>query len=170
MNWDKIIGDQVSREIRLLVIGMIIILGGVVSEIVARFSSLCIHIAKYDEICMSILAVQGTVVVLVITVLALLNNHTSERYLGIGINDYILDKKPIIFKQVRIINVEFILLIINFFLLMREYYNAMISVSFVSIFLVWISVYSIYLAFTDGINVKKEISAYFFHILEYKKN
>lgn len=171
MNWGEIREKQIKREITYFVIGIVVIFSGIVSEVVAHFFPRCIHIVnKYDEICMAILTVQGTVVVLVISILALLSNHVATRYLGIGINDFVLNKKTIIFKQLSIISIEFTLLLFNFFLLILGYYNVMISLSVISILLVWIAIHSIYFAFTDDINVKKEIAAYFLYILESKKN
>lgn len=168
MTWPKIKSKSKRYEIRWLCLIVAILTFGIVDEIYGHFAA--IHnwplfiVDDYDSVSSMVISIQATVATLVITVLSLMTNKMEKAILGVSVNNFLLNIKPQIFKQKRIIISEIILIIANVFIYMIGWYNIACAVFIVGMILVLISILEIYEAFLGTEKIDGEIEAYVTYI------
>lgn len=173
MNWNLTWKEIYRRQKRIEIFwtGVIIIISiiGVVAEVYVHCGRAIWEIDDLDTLSLTVLQIQTTIDTLTIALLALLGNHITDSYMDVNLNDYQLNRKPIWFKEKRIIYGSLILLVFNIVAHMTGCYNLVMAVFMIVCILIGISVRQIYEAFTKDIYIKKEIKAYqTWNILENK--
>jgi len=133
---------------------------GIIVEIFVRVHGPIFIVDDYGDISLSVISIEATVATLVITILSLMTGKIDQSYLGVGINDFLLNIKPQIFKQKTLFISELILIAVNVCLQIFGCYNIVISIFFVSLFLIGISVFEVYEAFVGSEDIAEEIKEY----------
>lgn len=160
MIWKEIKNETQKKEQRWLTVILIIGLAGVLDEVIARIFHPLFYVLNFDSVSLAILSIQATVATLVLTILSLMTNKMDASYIGVSINDFLLNIKPWIFKQKRIIISEIVLIVGNVFIHMAGWYNIVVTIFIISMLLVIISVSEIYEAFLGSEKINEEIEAY----------
>lgn len=123
---------------------------------------------EFDSQMNTVLQVQATVTTLGIALLSLLSGVTKEMYYGISVSQYIMQKKPLIFKHRTNVILELILIIGGFAALVFGFYNTLVVCLVVSLGIIGLMVWDIFVVFSGAKDVKEEIGAYCLHF--FKKN
>ena len=160
LTWTEIENKIKKREKRWLGLILIIIVVGILDESIAHLFHPLLYVLNFDAVSLTILSIQATVATLVLTILSLMANKMDASYMGMSINDFLLNIKPWLFKQKRIIIAEIALIVGNVFVHMISWYNIVVAVFIVSMLLVIISVSEIYEAFLGSEKVNEEIEAH----------
>ena len=160
MTWQDIQNNIKKRERHWLVFILIILFFGIGDELFARIFHSVFFILYFDSVSLTILSIEATVSTLVITILSLMANKMDAAYKGVSINDFLLNIKPQLFKQKRIITAEIGLIVGNIIVHMAGWYNVVVAIFIISMLLVLISVSEIYEAFLGSEKLNEEIDAY----------
>lgn len=160
LTWPEIESKIKKKEKRWLGLLLIIIVVGILDESIAHLFHPLLYVLNFDSVSLTILSIQATVATLVLTILSLMANKMDASYMGVSINDFLLNIKPWLFKQKRIIIAEIALIVGNVFVHMIGWYNFVVAVFIVSMLLVIISVTEIYEAFLGSEKINEEIEAY----------
>jgi hypothetical protein len=160
MTWQDIQNNIKKRERHWLVFILIILFFGIGDELFARIYHSVFFILYFDSVSLTILSIEATVSTLVITILSLMANKMDAAYKGVSINDFLLNIKPQLFKQKRIITAEIGLIVGNIIVHMAGWYNVVVAIFIISMLLVLISVSEIYEAFLGSEKLNEEIDAY----------
>ena len=160
MTWEEIQLKSRKTEIRRIALLIIILLLGLADELFGRILGPLIFIDDYSSITLAVITVQATVATLVITILSLMANKMDAAYMGVSINDFLLNIKPWVFKQKRIIILEIALIVLNVFLQIFGCFNVVIAVFVAAMILMIISIQEIYEAFLGTEAVEDEIKYY----------
>lgn len=160
MTW-KEIKEKTKRTERIYIAILALILAlGIVDELFLHLHGALLEIYNFDSVCLTLLSIQATVSTLVITILSLMTNKMDTSYMGVSINDFLLNIKPTFFKQKCIIISEIAIIIINAFVHMLKWYNVVVAIFVAGLFLVIISVLEIYEAFLGTEKIEEEINVY----------
>ena len=143
MTWEEIQLKSRKTEIRRIALLIIILLLGLADELFGRILGPLIFIDDYSSITLAVITVQATVATLVITILSLMANKMDAAYMGVSINDFLLNIKPWVFKQKRIIILEIALIVLNVFLQIFGCFNVVIAVFVAAMILMIISIQEI---------------------------
>ncbi|MCH4013361.1 MAG: hypothetical protein LKE64_03365 [Solobacterium sp.] len=84
----------------------------------------------------------------------------EKAYMGVSINNFLMNIKPWFFKQKEIIIFEIILIVCNVFLHMFGCYNIVVSLFLISMALLIVSIMKIYETFLGTERINEEIEAY----------
>jgi hypothetical protein len=136
LTWTEIENNIKKREKRWLGLILIIIVVGILNESIAHLFHPLLYVLNFDAVSLTILSIQATVATLVLTILSLMVNKMDASYMGMSINDFLLNIKPWLFKQKRIIIAEIALIVGNVFVHMIRWYNIVVAVFIVSMLLV----------------------------------
>ena len=140
MTWQDIQNNIKKRERHWLVFILIILFFGIGDELFARIFHSVFFILYFDSVSLTILSIEATVSTLVITILSLMANKMDAAYKGVSINDFLLNIKPQLFKQKRIITAEIGLIVGNIIVHMAGWYNVVVAIFIISMLLVLILV------------------------------
>lgn len=155
------IKSNTKRKEKVWMCGIaVILLCGVVSELIVKAGKTIIFIDDMASLTLAVISIQATVATLVITVLSLMANKMDDAFQGVSVNDFLLNIKPWIFTQKRIIVAEIIGIIVSVVLQIFACYNIIIAVFGVAMMLVLISISQIYETFSGTERVHEEIVAY----------
>ena len=160
MNYKDIQANIKRKEIKWLACLTVILLCGIISEVLTRIGRTMIFIDDFPALALAVISIQATVATLVITVQSLMTGKMDEAFQGVSINDFLMNIKPWLFKQKRIIIVEFIGVGVNIFLQMFALYNMIIAIFCATMVLVLISILQVYEAFLGTERLNEEIVAY----------
>ena len=138
----------------------VILLCGVVSELIVKAGKTIIFIDDMASLTLAVISIQATVATLVITVLSLMANKMDDAFQGVSANDFLLNIKPWLFTQKRIIVAEIIGIIISVGLQVLALYNMIMAVFVATMALVLLSISQIYDAFSGTERLHEEIVAY----------
>lgn len=133
---------------------------GTISDVIAKFGYSMIFVNNYDTVSLTVIQIQAALFSLTIALLALMSGHITNAYLGMSFNDFLLNCKPIYFKQKRVIICSLVILIFSLFFHMFELYNLVVCNSIIICMLIGISAMEIYEAFTGTEQIESEIRAY----------
>lgn len=98
------IKSNTKRKEKVWMCGIaVILLCGVVSELIVKAGKTIIFIDDMASLTLAVISIQATVATLVITVLSLMANKMDDAFQGVSVNDFLLNIKPWIFTQKRII-------------------------------------------------------------------
>lgn len=148
-----------AEIIALLLIGLLFVCGCFFDCQIARGVSL--HPVKnLDGLSQVLLQIQGTVVSLTISVVALLSGNIKDSTLGVSLTDYYLNKRPWFFKQYRIIIASLALLAVNVLIHTWSFYNLVLCLFIVSFILVLMSIQEIYSVFRGRYSIDQEMEQY----------
>ena len=140
---------------------ILIVLWGVFDEILLRKGLSLFFIRHFETVSLSLIQVEAVLLGLTISIIALLTGKIDNSFLGIGYTDYLLNIKPIVFKQKWIILSLLLLLVLSFTAHMINCYNLVCSFFLCSCMLIWISTSNTLIIFSGTNQLKDEISAYF---------
>ncbi len=144
-------------EIILLVIIVAVILTGLIGDIRASMGTAKIIVTDYGEISEILVGVQAALLALTIAILALLSGGMKISYLGISVVDYVLNRRPVIFKMKRIIYFSLVILAASVFLHMSGQYNLVVALFVSDCILIFLVVSVIYELFLGHMNLENEI-------------
>ena len=148
--------EQISM---CLIVGLIIY--GIIDEFLLVSGNSFITIPDFSSISLALIQAEAVLFGLTISLIALLSGKMDESYLGINYADYILNRKPVLFYQKRIIGFLLIILIASFVLQMAKLYNLVCSLFLCSCILIWISASNIYTVFSGKAQLDVELKLYF---------
>ena len=107
VNWDE---HAIYPE---FAISAIIFCGGIVQDGVARSRKAIFYVLAYAGVCLTVLSIQATVGTLVFTILSLLTGRMGQSTYGMSEIDFLLNIKPVMFKQKNIIVEELCLVCVG---------------------------------------------------------
>lgn len=108
--WGQIVQKQKSKEIRLIILLIVILTIGIVSDIAVACGRYTYTVHNYYEVSLAAIQVQATVFALTIALIALLGGRITDEFLGVKYNNFIMNIKPYFLTQKRIISLLLILL------------------------------------------------------------
>ena len=158
--WAEIRRDVMRKEIKWLLVNCVILVAGIADEIFVHLHGPCFYVLDYSSVSLTILSIQATVATLVIAILSLMTNKMDQGCYGMSYNDFLLNIKPRCFKQKRIITIELLLIGASVVTHMLRWYNVVIAIFVISLYLVYISVTEIYEVFSGTESLKDEIREY----------
>lgn len=168
--WEKKVKKQKKKEWSIIGLLLLIIGIGIGSELVSIYCKSIYYVHNYDAVSLVAIQVQATVFSLTIALIALLSGRITDEFLGVKYNDFILNRKPYFLTQIKIIGLLLTLLVVNLFLHMFGFYNIVIAIFVVTVFLVLYSARMIYGAFSGNEQIEKEIHAYVDYVLLSENN
>lgn len=151
---------QRVKERKYMLISIILLIIGIVFDVLVLNGFRKFGIVEFDNISLAIVQAQAGISTLTIAILALMGNQTNESYLGVRLNDFLLNKKPIWFTQKRIIGISLMAIFFNFIFHMAGLYNLVVMIFLVACLIVWISVDEVYEAFSGVEKIEEEIKTY----------
>lgn len=155
------IKSNTKRKEKVWMCGIaVILLCGVVSELIVKAGKTIIFIDDMASLTLAVISIQATVATLVITVLSLMANKMDDAFQGVSANDFLLNIKPWLFTQKRIIVAEIIGIIVSVVLQVLALYNMIMAVFVATMALVLLSISQIYDAFSGTERLHEEIVAY----------
>lgn len=153
--------ENKKKDEKELLIGLsVLLLSGFILDVLTWKVHPFFLIPNYESICLMVVPLQATVSTLVITILSFMTNKMDAGYLGVSVNDFLLQRKPRFFKQKSIFIGEIILTVLGVFALMIQFYNAVISIFLVSVCLIIISINGVYEVFLGTEKLNEEIRKY----------
>lgn len=160
MTWDALVHKQSNKEIKYIIVAVIVVLLGFLNEIWIRCGQAVFVVHNYESIALAILQIQATVFTLSIALIALLAGFITDRYLGIRYNDFIFNIKPRYLKQKIVIAAELLLLLAGIVMQMIACYNMVFALFVVACILIWFSVTEVYRVFAEASSLEDEIRAF----------
>ena len=151
--------NQWKEECYFIALTMLI-LAGIIMDVASKKAHPLFSITNYESICVTVISVQATISTMVFTILSFMVNKMDLSYLGVSVNNFLLQIKPHFFKQKRIIRIEIMLASAGIFCLIFRFYNTIISIFVVSMLLVMISVNGVYDIFLGTERINEEIKKY----------
>lgn len=156
MNWKKIRKKQIKIEILYISLILACFAIGIICEYRVMHKTYRLTVDNYDAISLAILQIQATIQTLTIALLALTTSHMTKQYMGINYNDFLFNRKPVIFTQKRIIVVSLISLAVNLFIHMSGFYNLVTAIFLIACLLIIASVHQIYAVFSSSVATEEE--------------
>lgn len=155
----KIHKSIVVEVVAALTIGAFIVIG-----IFLQLKLSCVAKMIYDSVdrnfILVILQIQATVDTLTIAIIALISGKVSDSCMGIGISDYYMNIRPVIFTQKRIILGSLLLLVVNVGLYIMGWYYIILCIFAVTMISLLMSVNGIYLLFSGKKSAESKIKDY----------
>ena len=158
--WEIVVNERKNKEGQHCLLMLVIMLIGILIEIATKSERNIFYVLNFDEVSLVLIQVQATLFTLTIALVALLSGRITNEFLGVKYNNFILNIKPCYLTQKRIISLSLMLLVVNCFLHMFGYYNLVVAVFVVTVFLVEYSASLVYEAFVGTEQIDKEISAF----------
>lgn len=153
--------ESKKTDEREMLIGLsVLLLSGIILDVLTWKVHPFFLILNYESICLMVVPLQATISTLVITILSFMTSKMDARYLGVSVNDFLLQCKPRFFKQKSIFIGEIVLTVLGVFTLMFQFYNAVISIFLVSVCLIIISINGVYEVFLGTEKLNEEIRKY----------
>lgn len=168
-SWKAIQKKQLKKELGFIAAIVICTIIGIILDLAKRPINIC-KCDNWSSLCLSILSIQGTVTTLVITVISLMSSKIERAYLGVSVNDFLMEVKPIFFKQNQIIKSDLILLPVGVVLYIVNAYWTLLLFFAISLILVQVSVNEVYEVFLGTEKIDEEIKAYVLDGTEEKSN
>ena len=163
----KLIKIDVKRKERIYITSIIFVaLAGITGSVLAEILKNSLNIIDCEAVCfdsstsMGILSIQATVSTFIITIISLMTGKVEHTFLGISINDFLMNIKPVFFKQKDIILSDLLLLTFGIAFHILKAYLIVISYFVISLILISISVHEIYEAFMGTEDIELEIKSY----------
>lgn len=163
MTWDALVHKQSYKEIKYIIVAVVVVLLGFLNEIWIHNANIVLVIHNYEAIALAILQIQATVFTLSIALIALLAGFITDRYLGIRYNDFIFNIKPRYLKQKIVIAAELLLLLAGIVMQMTACYNMVFALFVVACLLIWFSITEVYRVFAEASSLEEEMKAYLRH-------
>ena len=138
-----------------------LLLYGIIAEIINLKGHNLITVVNFQSVSLTIIQVEAVLFGLTISLVALLSGKMGESYLGINYADYLLNLKPRIFHQKRVIFVLLFMLVISLAFHMARLYNLVCSTFLCSCILIWLSTSNIYTAYSGKVKMDQKIQSYF---------
>ena len=126
-----------------------------------------------NEIMSSVFSAQVSVTTLGIALISILSGIVKDKIYGIGISQYLIEDRPLIFKHKASIIIQLILIIFSYIFMSLEGFNFLVSIFFISIIIVSIMVWDVFIIFYGSEYIRKEIHEYIlsmFKCVKFKKD
>ena len=113
-----------------------------------------------ENLFFSLFGVQATISVLSISIIAIITGFQNTRIFGISIINYVTEKRPKVFKHKRLMIIDLLITLLNFFVVSKEYYNISIYLFFLSIVISCVLIYDTSFIFKNESDIEAEIKDY----------
>lgn len=164
--WNNYRDKQKRIEICVVVLSTVFTCFGGLCDYFVSKGIIFIEVANLSSVSLNLLQIQAAIITLTITIIALLSGTISYSYMGIPVSKYLLEIRPYILTQKRIIFVVFIGLAISVFCYLLALYNLVIASFFSSMIYVLLSIFDIYVIFNGKKNITFEIETYFKYLAD----
>lgn len=125
------------------------------------------------DIILYVFSAQVSVSTLGIALISILAGIAKDKIYGLGISQYLIEDRPLIFKHKASIIIQLILIVFSYIFMSLEGFNLLVSIFFISIIIVSMMVWDVFIIFYGNEYIRKEIYEYILNMfsqIKFKKN
>ena len=118
------------------------------------------------DIMLYVFAAQVTISTFGTVFISILGSITDRKIYGMGISQYIMQERPLIFKHKLITIIQLLLIIFSYIFMSLDKYNILVSIFFISIIISCMMARDIFIIFYGDEYIRKEIHEYMLEIFK----
>ncbi len=170
MEWDNYRKRIKNIEITVGIIIVVFFVIGSACDCLASLGKLFVRHIELEDVSLTIIPVQATIITLTITVVTLLSGSIKDSYMGVPVSRYFLEIHPYFFRQKRIVIIEFLGLALSVILYLIGSHFTLVLNFMVTVVFVLLSFLEIYEVFKGRRSIQEIILSYIMFSIDNNEN